>query len=344
VRILIAPVEIAGQMQILAEALRAQGYSATAVSHAQTNYLGGVNDISLGLSEHDGRVRRLARKLVFFIWATSHYDLFHFFFGRSLLPGYVDLPILRRLGKKIVVHCHGSDIRNPYVLYHRRALAKGELAPDHPAPDLSLAVQRRHLRTWRKYAQVHLVSTPDLKAIVPEAILIPQALPLLRWSFEPQLQHRLWKEQPIRIVHAPTDRAKKGTEFILGSIERLQARGRRVDLVLVEGKSREQAQRIYHTCHMGIDQLFIGSVSTFAVELMALGKPVLSNLSSDLEKAQPALPIVNVSVHDLDQKIEVMIANTQHCLELGQTGRMYVEENHAADKIARQLLDIYQAI
>ena len=50
------------------------------------------------------RRTRLAR-----IAAT--YDVFHFYYGESLLAARRDVPMLRRLGKRIIFHFLGCDIR-----------------------------------------------------------------------------------------------------------------------------------------------------------------------------------------------------------------------------------------
>jgi len=104
--ILIAGYEIGGQMQLLAETMRKRWYNATSVAF-NNDFRGYQNDIRLN-------PRNCVSRLFFFIWALIHYDIFHFFWGISLLSFWrfhlLDLPILKLFGKKIIVHFRGLDV------------------------------------------------------------------------------------------------------------------------------------------------------------------------------------------------------------------------------------------
>ena len=110
-RILHAPANVAGIAGLLSRAQRHLGLDATSVEYFQRPFGFGV-DHTLGLRAEDGRVRKAAAMGMFALGALARYDMFHLYFGNTLLPRpYPDLPLLRSLGKRIVFHFCGCELR-----------------------------------------------------------------------------------------------------------------------------------------------------------------------------------------------------------------------------------------
>ena len=98
-----------------------------------------------------------------------------------------------------------------------------------------------------------------------------------------------------RVVHAPSDRARKGTR-VGWRVERL-GRAASSSSSLVEGKSRAEARAALERADVVVDQLVVGWYGGVAVEAMALGKPVVAlPRATDLERVpaelRAELPIV----------------------------------------------------
>ena len=111
-RILHAPTNIAGIAGMLARAQRDLGFDATSVEYVAHKYAFGT-DRNLNLGRGDNRVKQMAVVGGFALDALRRYDVFHFYFGNTLFPyPYPDLPLLRALGKKIVFHFCGCEVRN----------------------------------------------------------------------------------------------------------------------------------------------------------------------------------------------------------------------------------------
>ena len=68
-----------------------------------------------------------------------------------------------------------------------------------------------------------------------------------------------------------------GTEFVIEACSQLP-----VELDLVEGVPHEQARKRYAKADIIIDQLLVGWHGVFALEAMALGKPVITYLKPDV--------------------------------------------------------------
>ena len=338
-RILICPHEIGGQMQLMAQELRRRGYNATSASYTQ-DWLGHVNDISIDLNNISG-MRRQLRKFLFTIWAADQYDIFHFFWGSSLFGlrwfPHLDLGLLELLGKKIFVHFRGLDIVDLAYFDYLRSKTAGDPVTE---PPISRPDQIRSLRLWRRYANRLLVSEPDLLLIVPEAEMVQQAIDLEHWkpSSAPVPKQ---PGDPIRILHAPTLRRKKGTEFVEKSVSDLRQQGCKVELVLVEKIPASQVKPLYESCDLAIDQVLYGWHGKFSAELMALGKPVVCYLDDELVKCRPDLPIVNANPSNLTEKLRELVENAQLRQDLAQRGQVYASKYHDVRSIVDECLRIY---
>src|SRR5262249_46439999 len=152
----------------------------------------------------------------------------------------IDLPILRRLGKGIVMIYQGSDARQNWFV--RQHFSFGHEA-----------VVERKDRDRRKATRIAKVSryahrifslNPDLIPVLPSGTTF---LPYTVASFEDCLALRASASDsgPVRIVHAPTRRALKGMDYIVTACERLRAASLPLELVLVERVPHAEAQRLF---------------------------------------------------------------------------------------------------
>jgi len=333
--ILIAGYEIGGQMQLLAETMRKRWYSATAAAF-NNDFRGYQNDI---LFKQKGIKYHISRFL-FFLWALIHYDIFHFFWGVSLWSFWrfhlLDLPILKLFKKKIIVHFRGLDVVDIKYFDWLREKGRGN---DIPPPAISRPDQKRKIKKWLKYADAILVSEPDLHFVSPRSILSPQVIDISYWK--PVSEPESKKDNIIRIVHAPSSRRKKGTDFIQAAIENLKNKGYNIELILAEKLPNDLIKPLYEKCDIGIDQILYGWHGKVSVELMAMGKPVICYINPDYLKYRPDLPIVNANINTLEKVLENLIQNPALRKEIGERSREYVLKYHDVEKVVDQLFEIY---
>ncbi len=168
-RVLHAPTNIAGIAGLLARAERDLGYDARAVEYISRR-AAFETDASLHL-EGRGPLARGVAVSRFAAAALRRYDVFHLYFGNTLFPWpYPDLPVLRALGKRIIYHFCGCDVRN-----RARNLATQALSGCSECVSLVCLGRRR---PPLRFADAVFVSTPDLLADVPGAVLMPGPIDL----------------------------------------------------------------------------------------------------------------------------------------------------------------------
>lgn len=340
-RILFAPHEIGGQMQLMAEEMRRRGCFATAATYTQ-EWFGYVNDIHLQLDRYSSAGKHI-RSLLFTLWAAANYDIFHFFWGKSLYGfgrwPHLDLPLLRRLDKKIFVHFRGIELVDLAYFDYLRARTAGD---DVVEPPMSRPDQLRSLASWRRYAHRMLVSEPDLLWVAPEAEMVQQAIGLDKWIPE-RAYPQSHEDGIIRIAHAPSMRRKKGTEFVERSVRELEKSGLPVELVLIENQPYDRVKALYEKCDIGVDQVLYGWYGKVSIELMALGKPVVCFINSELLPHRADMPIVNGHPGNLTAQLRALAEDSDRRRRLGKEGKAYVRKYHDVRSIVDQCLELYLA-
>jgi glycosyltransferase involved in cell wall biosynthesis len=334
-RVLHAPEDIAGQASTLAKAQRELGMKADVLIFNQKTSMR-PHDINLSLSEKS-MVTKYFVLLFNFIKCFSRYDIFHFHFGESLLPHNLDLPIFKLFGKKTVMHYWGSDIRQSDVaINYVYFKIPDELHKIYHQKDYNK--KRKKIRKIEKYVNLTIVGDYPYLVFSPNSIVLKQALDVSKIPFV-GCENRNGK---IKIIHAPTDREKKGTKYVLDAVERLKREKYNIDFILIEKQPNDVVLEICKNADIIVDALLLESHGIFSMESMALGKPVLCRTDEKFLKYYPGLPILRTDPDNLYENLKLLIENPDLRKELGEKGRKYVEEMHDSKKIAKQLIELYK--
>jgi len=153
-------------------------------------------------------------------------------------------------------------------------------------------------------------------------------------------------EKPLRIVHASNHRTFKGTHFLIEAVENLKAEGVSIKLILVEKVPNEEALDIYRSADIVFDQCLIGFHGYFALEGMAMGKPVMCFI----RKHQRYLlhpeecPIINTHVNTLKEDIRYFVDNRKELTDIGIKSRQYIEKYFTLETFAERLKKAYKEL
>jgi glycosyltransferase involved in cell wall biosynthesis len=149
--------------------------------------------------------------------------------------------------------------------------------------------------------------------------------------------------RPLRVVHAPNHPQFKGTKYLVAAIEELRKDGLEIELVLVQGKSNQEALAIYRSADVIFDQCMIGFHGYFALEAMALGKPVMCFIRKpDLYLLAPEdCPIINTTNRKLKGDLRNLVCNRTNLERIGRQGRGYVEKYYSMEAFTARLGNAY---
>jgi hypothetical protein len=309
VRVLHCPVNTAGIPWANSQALRRRGIESDLLVFNRYK-LHPEADISLDRS--GGLARQQLTQWRAFVKLLPRYDVFHFYSSVTFVPKSVQFRILHALGKQGVYQYLGSDIRGKT----REQLAYGLKA------DAEI-VSSWDARRW----------VPDADVILPgiEVAKIAPAIP------SPE------KTRPL-IVHAPSSRRRKGTEHVIAAVEGLDA-----DFRLVEGLTHDEAFELYREADIVVDQLNAGWYGVFAIECLALGKPVVTFLLDEaVRRTEEAygveVPLVSATAETLREQLRTLVDDAALRHRIGAASRAYAEQLHDIDKIAGELISLYERI
>jgi len=260
----------------------------------------------------------------------------------------LDLRLARLLGKVIAVTYQGSDARQqdyckthyPIHFYHSFADTASSARSDR--------FKRERIALFDRYADLIYAVNPDILRVLPErARFMPYA------SVNP----REWGPHPPstdvaipHVVHAPSDRQIKGTDYILDAFTRLQAEGVPFRYTLVEHMPHAQVKEIYASADLLVDQLLAGYYGALAVELMALAKPVICYLREEDFHVMPegmrtAMPLINATPESIYNVLKSWLTERKSELHArGLQSRAYVEQWHDPEKISAQIIADYRSI
>lgn len=336
VRIMHGLSEVAGQGSYAVLGLKELNQDAQMVVWMPNTY-GYIYDRSLNINKDKMALLPLyaIRLLCFFMYSLSHYDIFHFHFGRSLLLNK-DLGILKLLHKKVFYEFHGSDLRNYKIARERNKYFVFEEDENRQA-----GIKENVIEICKKADGV-IIHDYELRAYLPKKqpniYYVPLRLNVD--DFQPVFPCQE-QGKKITVVHAPSDTQLKGTEYVVNAVERLK-KEYCLDFILVQNKTQEEARKIYEEADIIVDQLIIGTYGVFAIEGMALGKPVITYIMPDMVDNFPEeLPIQNANVDNIEEVLKKLIMSSELRYRVGVAGRKYVEDYHDYRKVAAYLKRIY---
>jgi len=299
-RVLLGPGDTASFPTRLARALADQGancwvvnfiphrYSAGAGKLGKARLWGaGVAHLASRLSAGGAIGRALAEvikgigQFIVFLWALVRVDAIVFVSSRSLLPGYLDLPIYRLLGKRVIRIFLGTDARPRYMTgWHPDVIDQAKR--DAACHQLARRVkrQRARVRFMSRFADI-VVDNPLCGHY--------QQRPYINW-FDVGFPHDPAFDEPaeaeaaepakpqaaVSVLHSPSNPKVKGTEQIEAVIDRLKNQGVEIAYTRITGMPRDKVIKHLKRCDLVIDQLYSDSpMAGFASEAAAYGKLVI---------------------------------------------------------------------
>lgn len=154
------------------------------------------------------------------------------------------------------------------------------------------------------------------------------------------------KYEKFTIVHSPNHRGIKGTEYVMKAISNLLEKGYQIQLHLLENVPNDRVIEELTRSHLLIEQI-VGGYALSAMEGMALGLPVISNVNlkeNEVFKHYSYLeecPIVSVdlSVSSIENAI---IFAMNHYDSLSEKSSNYIKKYHSYKACAVMWNKIFQ--
>ena len=275
------------------------------------------------------------------VWIAS-FDC-HFFRIDQLSFNRLVFWFLRIVGIRIIVAPHGGDVihQDRFVTRYEWTARYKKDYPNWEGREQRETAQLR-ITLFCNWANLLIGADSALARFLPRNDLLFKYFPVDCERLRPLATSV--NPRPV-IAHAPNHRLTKGTDYLLHSVENLQRCGIDVQLNLVENVSHEEALRRYRDADIIADQFCIGAFGMFALEGLALGKPVLTYLDQE-HLGDPVfnLPLVNTNADNMDQVLAALLLVPELRERLGRAGRESVEKYQSIPALAEVWDRIYRHV
>lgn len=362
-RVFVGLVEVAGFYSRLAAGLRALGADCTLCLIGDHPFgYGGVTRVPWDLRLLRATVARVGRartagqpvralpwrlvgllaRIALFLRVALTHDVFVFGFGLTFFRGR-DLPFLRLLGRKVIVVFNGSDHRPPYL---NGVACRTPDDARHPRLRQETERIKRLVTSLERNADVvvahHLSAQFHERPFVPSGVI---GLPCVIPPAEPAGASA--EGRPVRVLHAPSLSAVKGTDRIRAAIAALKGRGLAIDYVEITGRPNSEVLDELRRCDLVVDELFSDArMAGLASEAAMFAKPVIvAGYASDDRMRIPGIferddfpPVLYCRPEDVETSIERLVVDAAARLDLGRRARRYVETRWPSERVAEQFL------
>jgi glycosyltransferase involved in cell wall biosynthesis len=363
IKVVHLPVIIANQPVILSKYLNRIGVDSKTISYFRTwlRYTGDIN-LDLDLIPVSERTRRLDEFVTHFLKEEApKYDVFHFHFFETLSTGtsfggwkvdpgrgaYWDLQVLKDMGKKIILHNWGSDVRNnSKITYYQLLFEHPGLALPYPP----LNRKGQYLKIWKmaQYADVILCGDSETRNHVPYGITLPMAVDdeLMNEVASRGGSHSTSDNGKISVLHAPSNKTIKGSRFIMEVLDQIHRQyPDRVDIRLVHGMPYQDALNRYPGKGIAVDQISVG-FGLFALEAMSMGRPVLCSVWNgeyadwDPKREAPVYPVL--SREELHSRVKEFVEDPSLLEKTNPKG--FVLEHFSGGIASRKYKELYERL
>lgn len=332
------------------DALERQGYRArTYVNHVY--YVTSGFDVEL---RWPGPLRYLAKHALF-LWAVTRCRcLFLSFSGGALgstrLAWRIEPLLYRLAGQRIVMLPYGGDIQDMSRCPNLRF--KDAMGRDYPDRRMLRAGIAARVDLWTRWAD-HVVAGCEWVDFLyhwDSLMLLHFPVDTERWAPPPDAEPPgiVTPARPLRVVHAPNHPHIKGTAHFERAVRKLAAEGVPVELRVLRGVSNDEIRAAIAAADVVADQLIMGWYAMFALEAMAMGKPVLCSIREDLEELYQSagllepgeLPLARCDPDSVEQILHRLAKSPERRAEIGKRSREFVERRHSLEAVGRQMAAI----
>jgi hypothetical protein len=284
-----------------------------------------------------------AIKEFMFLWRIlAKYEVIHSHFMITLSRCGWELKFLKRMGRRIVVHYRGCEIRDRSLNMSLHPELNICQECDYSAYCVSEESEKRR-RVARRYGDAFLVTTPDLKEFIPEAIHVPFFTPEI--SLKSNDESRRKKERGITVLHVTNHPGIEGTKEIQKVIEKLVEEGYGINFVYLKGLSHERVLRELSLADLSIGKMKMGYYANFQIESLLLGVPAITYIRPEfMNEALEGSGFILTDLDGLENTLKEYLDNPWKLEEKKRIARESILRVHDNVQIAKQLITIYERI
>ncbi|GAB6857054.1 glycosyltransferase [Microbacterium xylanilyticum] len=236
--------------------------------------------------------------------------------------------VIRNAGVRVGIVGHGNDVRLPSTHVQGNPWSQFRDNEEWVAAHLVEDVVEKNLALIKDLDAPTFVSTAGLLVDLPRADFLGVVIEPERWASDAGLL----QGKRLRVVHAPTNPAVKGTDLIAPAVSRLVNDGV-IEFTEIRNVPNEEMRRVFAEADVILDQFRVGDYGVGACEGMAGGRLVLTYVTDQVRQeveshAGMPLPIPDVTVDTLEDVLRDIASDRDRYRSLAATGPEFVRRLH----------------
>lgn len=294
-------------------------------------------------------------RLTLFVWVLLRFDVVVLGGGSSFF-NFHEFPLFRWLGKKVVYTLHGTDIRPPYIdgffepEHYRHLVPLGNSHTDLPTRPMAASVEvarlrRRRAKMIERNCQL-VICSPNISHFLSKPFIsfYRIGLPINVEAVTPDVAQARKRNPVPRVLHAPSQRKGKGSDFIRSIVGALKEEGFAFEFIEVTNMPNIKLLEMLASCDIVIDQAFSDApVAGLAAEASALGIPVVVGgyYASVWQRYIPSEilpPVVFCRPEDMKDQVARLLQDSNLRTSLGARAQAFVASQWTELGVARRLM------
>jgi hypothetical protein len=240
------------------------------------------------------------------------FDIYHFHGGNDFFRDCRWVKKLSAMGKPIICHYHGPDIRS-----------------------------RGIIKAIDQASRLNVTSEFDLLALYPCLRYLPIPFDCSHVPDPDADATRPGPEGKLRIIHTPSNPDAKGTHLIEPVLKQI-ARERDIEYLILTGVSHQRVMEEKMRSHIAIEQVgnFGGTgYGVNSLETLAMNMPTLTEFTPGYARfLAEGHPFVLVTKETLREALLRLIDNDEYRERIGEQGRPWVIKNHSYQSVWQTML------
>lgn len=277
-----------------------------------------------------GKLAKNARFFIY-IWDDS-------FYNREL-----EFKFLKKHNIPIICSFWGDDIRSRKLFFDYCNSINFNTYVEYDSPELFLSdiydnKKKALAEQADKYASMVFSHEFDQRSYLKSTqYFFPPVINEALFSFN----IKKFNNQPLRIVHAPSNPVLKGTPIVRSVIKQLQHEGYDFQYIELIHVSNETVLRELSRSHIVLNQFYTFITGIFGLESIATGNAVLMSAKSESYPYQFNNAWLETEDWQLYGNLKYLLDNPEKIVEYAKSGFDYVTKNFSREVILDTVKDIF---
>jgi hypothetical protein len=267
------------------------------------------------------------------------YEVVHFHFMVTMTRSGWEVPLLKRMGRRVVAHFRGCEARNREENMRLHPGMNICQVCDYNAKVCTSAVSLRRRRLAERWADVTLVTTPDMLDFMPAATVSSFFAPA---DIEQSYSEPWDGSRPLKLVHVTNHPGIEGTERIRQAVEAVRARGFQIEFLHLSDVSRTEVMHALQEADLAIGKMKMGFYANSQIESMVCGVPTITWIRPEfMSDALRESGFIICHLDDLESKLVAYLSDPAALSRKRKLARPSILALHNNAAIAGIMLNAY---